>query len=550
MKAALGWLGRTGLLYLVLCLAIAFYLFAWPAISAQFSGESLRQDAMSIGEVREQLAEDRRAAQNRLEARAEDFRQDAREVLDLRLAETRAERERTAMQLAESGGLFDTIRPSRILERKRLELRLAALDAEIAALEAAREARLRERALAGAQQRLERYARIPTANAVAISRRLCRQAETALTQFDEREVLDRNLREFVLRERETLADRRDTRCEAARERAERREQGLAAARSVRNARAELERLQEWTPQRLPDPATGLSDTALRDVAWRAAIALLAILLLPFAVRTLFYHILAPIPQKGPPIRLSAGQMPGDPDSIGRASSTSLAVELGEGEELLIRQSFLQSSDADAVMQTRWLLDWRRPLSSLASGLAFLTQARGAGTTFTISAREDPFAEVARIDLPPGAALVLQPRALAAVLQTVDRPLQIRSRWKLFSLHAWLTFQFRYLVFHGPAALIVKGGRGVRIERAKNGRIFGQDQLVGFSAHTAYTIRRNETFQPYLFGREPLFRDRVTDAEEGDGGILVVEEAPMAGRTGGLRGGLENTFDAVLKAFGI
>ena len=55
MKSALGWLGRTGLLYLVLCLATAFYLLAWPAISSQLSGENLRQDAMSIGAVREVL---------------------------------------------------------------------------------------------------------------------------------------------------------------------------------------------------------------------------------------------------------------------------------------------------------------------------------------------------------------------------------------------------------------------------------------------------------------------------------------------------------------
>lgn len=549
MKAALGWLGRTGLLYLVLCLAIAFYIFAWPTVSSQLSSDNLRQDAMSVAEVRTQLSQEREAAQASLEARADGFRQDSRATLDARLDEARQLRAAAQAELESDGGLFDTIRPSRILQAKRLELRIAVLDAEIAALEAAREARLRDLAVADARDALRQYARIPTRNAVAVSRRLCRQAETELKQFDAREPLDRNLRAIFLRERQALEERGAARCDVAEQRANRRAQGIAAAQSVRDARARAEQAQDWTVERLPDPATGISNTTLRDIALRAALALLAILLVPFAIRTLFYYVLAPIAQKGPPIRLAAGGLPSDAASIGRASASSLAVELAKDEELLVRQSFLQSSDATANMRTRWLLDWRRPLTSLASGLSFLTQARGRDTSFTVSARDDPFAEVARIDLPSGAALVLQPRALAAVVQQTGRPLQIRSRWKLFSLHAWLTFQFRYLVFHGPVGLIVKGGRGVRIERAKNGRIFGQDQLVGFSAHTAYAIRRNETFQPYLFGREPLFRDRVTDASDEDG-ILVVEEAPMAGRKGGVRGGLESAVDAVLKAFGI
>ena len=133
-----------------------------------------------------------------------------------------------------------------------------------------------------------------------------------------------------------------------------------------------------------------------------------------------------------------------------------------------------------------------------------------------------------------------------MVQPQDRPLRIASKWRLFNLNAWLTLQLRFLVFHGPARLMVKGGRGVRVEPVDEGRRFGQDQLVGFSADLAYSVARNETFLPYLLGREPLLRDRV----EGGNGILIIEEAPYAGRRKGLRGGLEGAFDAVLKAFGI
>ena len=550
MKGVLGWLGRTGLLYLLLCAAIAFFVFAWPAMTGQFSGEDLRADAMSVGEVRARLAEDRDAAQAALETRVSRLDGAGREAIEQRLEAAREERAALAPQLAEEPGWLDRVRPSRILDRKRVELRIAALDAEIAALQSAREGTLARTALARAEERLQRFERIPTENAVAVSRELCFSARDALTEFDRQEPIERGLREIVLRERQVLEERRDTRCEAADARADRRELGLAARRALEAGRERVAALEEVRTQVLPDPAAGLSDTTLRDIAWRAFVALLAVLLVPFAIRTLFYYALAPVVARGTPIRLAgpSGLARGPRTEAG--SSPTLAVTLQEGEELLVRQSYLQSSPAGADMRTQWLLSWRNALTSLASGMAFLTRGRGMGARFGISARDDPFAEIARIDLAAGEALVLQPRALAAIVQPVGKPMQIRSRWRLFSLHAWLTFQLRYLVFHGPGALIVKGGRGVRVERAEAGRRFGQDQLVGFSAHTAYTVTRSETFLPYFFGREPLFLDRVADADTRDPGILVIEEAPMAGRRKGVRSGLEGAFDAVLKAFGI
>lgn len=551
MKPVLGWLGRTGLLYLLLCAGIAFYLFAWPAISGQFSGENLRQDTMSVAEVRDRLAEERAAAQAALEARTEAISGASAEAVSGRLTAARAERASLAAELAQDGGWLDRIRPSRILARKRLELQAAALDAEIAALEAASERDAREAALAEAENRLADYARIPTESAIAASRRLCNEASAALAIFDRQEPLERNLRTIFLRERQALTERRETRCTEARDRIDRRQRGLAAARAASEARQRLVALEDAAAAILPDPTTGISDTTLRDVMWRAALALLGILLMPFAIRTLFYFALAPLAERRPPIRLITGREPvPEPIAASERSAPSLQIELGAGEELLVRQSFLQSSQSGAAMRTKWLLSWRDPLTSLASGMAFLTRARGTGAMFGISARADPFAEIARIDLAPGAALVLQPRALAAVVQPIDHPLAIRSRWRLFSLHAWLTFQFRYLVFHGPAGLIVKGGRGVRVKPARTGRVFGQDQLLGFSARTGYAICRNETFQPYLFGKEPLFRDRVADEDANGQGVLIIEEAPMAGQRKGVRAGLENAFDAVLKAFGI
>ena len=180
-------------------------------------------------------------------------------------------------------------------------------------------------------------------------------------------------------------------------------------------------------------------------------------------------------------------------------------------------------------------------------MTFLTRIAGEGSRTTVSAVRDPLAEVAVIELPTGSSCVLHPRALAAVIQPIGQPIRITGHWRLASLHAWLTLQLRYLVFHGPARLIIKGSRGVRVEAAEWGRIFGQAQLVGFSANLAYSVRRTETFWPYFLGREELLKDRVLDGD----GVLIVEEAPLAGgQPGQIKRGLEGAVDAGLKAFGL
>lgn len=286
---------------------------------------------------------------------------------------------------------------------------------------------------------------------------------------------------------------------------------------------------------------------LKKLLIQAFCALLLILATPFLIRILFWAILAPLAERRPAIMLAVPGGRGSTIPPAARSTTSVPIRLEPGEELLVRQSYLQTTSHLGAKATQWLLDWRHPLASWVSGLTFLTRIRGEGEVTTVSAVHDLFAEVTTIVLPEGASCVLQPRALAAVAQPIDKPLRITSHWRLGSLNAWLTLQLRYLVFHGPCRLVVKGGRGVRVERAEHGRVFGQAQLVGFSADLAYSVSRTETFWPYFFGYEQLFKDKVEAGE----GVLVIEEAPMAGRRSGeARHGLEGAFDVMAKAFGI
>ena len=61
---------------------------------------------------------------------------------------------------------------------------------------------------------------------------------------------------------------------------------------------------------------------------------------------------------------------------GARSAISLGIELGPEDEALVRQDYLQASSLGGAKRTRWLLDWHHPLTSLASGMRFLTAIRG------------------------------------------------------------------------------------------------------------------------------------------------------------------------------
>ncbi len=294
-----------------------------------------------------------------------------------------------------------------------------------------------------------------------------------------------------------------------------------------------------------------------DVVPTAALLMLSMLVAPLGIKLLFYFVLAPLAARLRPIYL-VRDAPGTAGTSGglvqtgtdpaRISAVSQSVSLGPEDELLIHSEYIQSLFISGRKNTKWLLDWSCPFTSMAAGLVAMTRIRPNQTgTAVISATTDPLSEIALIVLPDGAAMVFQPRALAGVMYRKDRPLTIHRHWRLGSLHAWLTLQLRYLVFRGPVTLIVKGCRGVRIEAADNGRSISQSATLGFSANLAYSTIRSETFFPYLTGKQALFHDRFA----GRPGVYVYEETPRAGKKPGIVGrGLTGLTDSVLKVFGI
>ena len=285
--------------------------------------------------------------------------------------------------------------------------------------------------------------------------------------------------------------------------------------------------------------------------------LLAIILIPVGIKVFLYFIVAPWVAGRLPIRLlptSSGDVrspsvDGFAESgRGKMSAVSLPVVLEENQELLIQAEYLQSTSLHAKKSTKWLLNSGIPFTSLLSGMFMLTRVSPAGSEpVVISATKDPLSEVGIIELADGAAFVCQPRSLAGIIQDRNVPLRITRHWRLGSLHSWLTLQLRFLVFHGPGRLVMKGCRGIRIESAGTGRLINQGATLGFSANLDYANTRCETFVSYWIGKEDLFNDLFT----GESGVYVYEEMPDLKRTTGITGrGIEGLTDAFLKAFGV
>lgn len=284
----------------------------------------------------------------------------------------------------------------------------------------------------------------------------------------------------------------------------------------------------------------------------AALAILAgILLMPVAIKALFYFVLAPLASRLAPIRILPGAEP-PPGVPPVRSAVSATVDIQPGEELLVQPDFLQSSSKPAIKRTRWFLNPRLPFASLASGMFALTSVAPEGVASTrvvVSSQRDPFSEIGVLEIPAGAAMVVHPRSLAGVVKPAGAAARITRHWRLGSLHAWLTLQLRYLVFHGPTTLLLRGCRGVRAEAPQpdQPRLINQAATLGFSANLDYRTIRCETFVPYLRGHEDLFNDLFA----GGPGWFVYEEMPARERRAGVTGrGLEGLTDAILKAFGI
>lgn len=297
--------------------------------------------------------------------------------------------------------------------------------------------------------------------------------------------------------------------------------------------------------------------AWEKTRWWVAVALAAYFCGPTLWALAMYFGVAGLMVHGRSIRL--GPEPVALPNVGE-SRVSVVATLRPGEILRVKERFLQASDEGIVRRTRFVLDWRIPLTSLACGLVELVEmshpqpAAETGGEFrlTLSNGDDPHIELAIVNVPAGASLVLRPSFLAGVLQRAGERLEIRRHWRLFRWQAWISGQFRFFEFVGPCRLVVAGSRGVRVEQLMEregqpmpARRTNQDATIGFTPNLDYRPVRAETFWSYYRGMNPLFDDLFAGR-----GLFVLQETAREGSAAKAGRFWAGVWSGVLKVFGL
>jgi hypothetical protein len=290
------------------------------------------------------------------------------------------------------------------------------------------------------------------------------------------------------------------------------------------------------------------------VKWWIVVALALYFVGPTVGKIGLYFAIAPLIARGRPVRLQR-----EGAALPRVSGSQPATELvlRPGERLWVKEKFLQASDEGLRRKTRYLLDWRIPLTCAATGLIELVELRSEADgapdrRLTLSQHGDPHSELAVVELPEGASIVLRPSFLAGVVVADGGRLKIRRRWQLFRWQAWVTLQFRFFEFAGPCRLVVAGSRGVRVEELGEregagppARRTNQDATIGFTPGLDYRPARAETFWSYYRGMNPLFDDLFSGR-----GIFLCQQVAVDGDAKRARKFWSGIWSGAMKVFGM
>jgi len=279
---------------------------------------------------------------------------------------------------------------------------------------------------------------------------------------------------------------------------------------------------------------------------QALLLLLSIFLGPAVVKAFAYWCVAPQASCRFGVTLakeSTGQL-----AVLAKNDRLQRIDLCAGEQLLVPPVLYDGLSGNLVVRTKWFLDSRAPVTSVAAGMFNLsTYSAASAANVWLKVKDSYNDKLCVISIPQGSSLVLQPRFLAGVVQSIERPIKITRHWRLFDLASWLTLQLRYMVFHGPAKLILKGCNGVQVDPVQEGAKINQGSTIGFTANLRYSVSRCEPFFPYLGGRQELFDDRFS----GSRGYFFHEVSPKPSKFTLLPGrGIEGILSSLLKIFGI
>jgi hypothetical protein len=188
------------------------------------------------------------------------------------------------------------------------------------------------------------------------------------------------------------------------------------------------------------------------------------------------------------------------------SANNLTVALKPSETLTARMDWVHRHQEDCRKRTRLLWKWSSPFISYASGLHHLTEIRApeiSGAEVGLAHSKNPLYAAIEIELINHPGFIVHPKYIVGISGNI----QIRSYWRIFSLHSWVSGWFRYISFYGTGRIYISGYGYVR-KTVPDGSVSSVNPslIVGFDGRLEYKISRTETFVPYWKKLRPLMND--------------------------------------------
>jgi uncharacterized protein (AIM24 family) len=304
----------------------------------------------------------------------------------------------------------------------------------------------------------------------------------------------------------------------------------AAVASARNARDLAKSLYEDGRDRLTTLEAQVDTTlenllqTARKTWWTIAAAIAVFLFGPLAWKAAWYYGIAPIAERSPPMHVLPVDAPGTCETV--ASGKVLEVRVEPDAPLLTRMEWLQQYAPNLAKRTRFLLDWRFPFISYASGLREMTEVRvrtgQSADRAVLTSAEDPNAYLVAVRLHNHPGIVLKPGVVVAIQGAIS----IQSRWRLGSVHAWISGRLRHILFTGTGTLYLTGHGGLDWHTTDAPVVVEEALVLGYDGRAAFATARTETFWPYFRNRTSLFDYRFPGGQ----GFVRQTAAPAGART--------------------
>jgi hypothetical protein len=294
---------------------------------------------------------------------------------------------------------------------------------------------------------------------------------------------------------------------------------------------------------------GLSKALDKSMSQSAAafLILLSIIFSPLLINIIVFFGLSKLVEQSYKIRLNDAQS---------MSVTELArpddlieVALHDNRELLVKAEFIRNVPEELEACTKALLNFSLPLTSIASGLYMLTRfttKAGSSTSVILSESNTSDTKLSIISLDENSEIVLSPRNIVGIVQDKDKPLQITSKWLISRPSAWLAGQIRVLVLKGESEIVIKGTRGIFLQKVQADSTYSCEGVIGYSTNLLLQPKRTETFWAFHRNKRELFKQRFSSAE----GVVLQEKNPERKQVNISGWSLQRIGDIILKIFGV